>query len=1031
MATDEHTLLNHYNITNLYPTAWPAEKDDSDEAEDEQPRSKLQATRKAHQRSNSRYSVLARSTSDRRSLVPGSEKTGDGVENLVQKDEPDPLGGPDSVVRILRHRGLPVEEYQRLRNRFLLSSTTFSPTLYLSQVHSNASTDSLLQGLEFLSRSIDQKSASLKVLVESNFERFVRAKTTIDNVYAEMRNQGAEPSSSQPPRTHSRSRITSKGSAHFRSTSGQGPFLPRGVDKPLPSDKKKHALSKESEYGVQGIKGPLSDVAVKAEEIWGPALGGREREESLRSAMASIEKSRGILEVDAAIASCIRRKDYDSLVREHKQARQFAEDARAIVNGTSSGRNPLTDPELYQIVITGRMWSGVETQIDDFKRDIWRKLTNVEAPPLPCGARSVADEHMALISVLLELGVEDNPIWFWLLSRYDHIKNKITASFERSRVEIEILRRRLANADPPAMATAVVYLRSPGNSISQEKMQPLDSFPIIELWELVLGSVNNLLATSGGLLGEVIEFWETAQAFIDGSMRATLPEGFDGQSRIHHCLSTEEIRELQKGVVELIEILKGSVFSFFTDPPVEDVSMLYSPLPPTTPSTPKSAIFAPYAHQDSRFKFDSSNPPPPSPKRGEAWEDYAFWPPYANTLSGVSYLERILNLIGTAATDLAGLSAIPSLTTIHRSLRAFVSGTRERFTKALIAAWIRDAEMFHLVENWARAGDRHDLTKMPAYFLAFEHTILSGLQKIVYIPDVASKANTNELVTAPPADLLKDVRRHFEKSLYTVLSDMVRYSEMSPSSVASQQTEFAVSLNVPTVNGAASGTVESRGVRLLLTMSNVQLFRTGLLPQLITQFETSFSHKLTAETTTIKGAVGQIEDKLFKAYTGPFARDLTSIIHTGITSSTWVPMTDRPTELRPYVYEALLLLVSVHTEVTTTAPPLLPPIVSYLFEQIVVAFLSAFRARTERYTLAALMQATLDVEFVASVLSQYTTAKASELQSQVYQELDQRTDNSARMRLQNELPEMRAILKKLREGTRGEFVCFKKQRTAR
>ncbi|KAI4264147.1 MAG: hypothetical protein L6R42_000741 [Xanthoria sp. 1 TBL-2021] len=1029
MTTQEHTLLNHYNITNLYPIAWPAEKDESDASEDEQPKSKPQTTRLAHQRANSRYSVLARSTSDRRSLVPGSEKTGDGLENLVQKDEPDPLGGPDSVVRILRHKGLPVEEDHRLRNRFLLSSTTFSPTLYLSQVHSNASTESLLQGLEFLSRSIDQKSASLKVLVETNFERFVRAKTTIDNVYAEMRNQGAEAPLPQRARTHSRSRITSKGSAHFRNTSGSGPFSPRGVDDPLPSDKKKHALSRESEYGVQGIKGPLSEVAVKAEEIWGPALGGREREESLRTAMASIEKSSGILEVDAAIASCIKRRNYDNLVAEYKRARQYAEDARAIVNGASSGRSPLTDPELYQIVITGRMWSGVETQIDDFKRDTWRRLTNVQDPPPSSAARSVANEHMALINVLLELGVQDNPIWFWLLSRYDHLKNKIIASFERSRVEIEILRRRLANADPPLTATAVAHLKGPGTS--HDRTQPPDSRSIIELWDLVYVSLNNLLATPGGLLGEIIDFWEKAQAFIDGSMQATLPVGPDGQSRKHHRLSTEGVRELQKGVIELIEILRGSVFSFFADPPIEDVSMLYSPLPQTTPSTPKSAIFAPYAHQDSRFKFDASNPPPPSPRTGEAWEDSAFWPPYANTLGGVQYLEKLLNLVGAAATELARLPSISSSSTVQRSLRTLVAGTRERCTKALMAAWIRDVEMFHLVENWERAGDRRDLTKMPAYFLAFENTILSGLQKIVYIPDVASKANATEVVTAPPADLLKDVRRHFEKTLYTALSDMVRYSEMASSPKNLQQTETAVSSPPLTLASAVSGAPESREIRLLLTMSNMQLFRTDLVLQLVAQFETNFSHKLTEETKTIKIALGQIEDKLFKSYAGPFARDLASMIHTGITSSTWVPTTDRPTELRPYVYEALLLLVNIHTDVTTTAPPLLLPTISYLFEQIVLAFLAAFRARTERYTLAALMQATLDVEFVASILSQYTTAKASELQSQVYQELDQRTDNSARMRLQNELPEMRAILKKLRDGTRGEFMCFKKQRTAK
>lgn len=116
MISDEHTLLNHYNITTLYPTAWPAEKDESDASEDEQPGSKTRNL--THSRSKSRYSALIRSGSDRRSLVPGSERTGDGIENLVQKDEPDPLGGSDSVVRILRQKGLPVEEDQRLREAF-------------------------------------------------------------------------------------------------------------------------------------------------------------------------------------------------------------------------------------------------------------------------------------------------------------------------------------------------------------------------------------------------------------------------------------------------------------------------------------------------------------------------------------------------------------------------------------------------------------------------------------------------------------------------------------------------------------------------------------------------------------------------------------------------------------------------------------------------------------------------------------------------------------------------------------------------
>lgn len=124
MTSDEQTLLNHYNINTLYPTAWPIEKNESDASGDEQ--STNMTKRLAHSRSKSRYSALIHNGSDRRSLVPGSEKTGDGIENLVQKDEPDPLGGPDSVVRILRQKGLPVEEDQRLREITWITNTTRS-----------------------------------------------------------------------------------------------------------------------------------------------------------------------------------------------------------------------------------------------------------------------------------------------------------------------------------------------------------------------------------------------------------------------------------------------------------------------------------------------------------------------------------------------------------------------------------------------------------------------------------------------------------------------------------------------------------------------------------------------------------------------------------------------------------------------------------------------------------------------------------------------------------------------------------------
>lgn len=765
-------VLNHYNITIPFPTEWPTEKDESDGSDDDLPPKGV--AKSLIRRSRSRYSALERSGSDRRTLVPGSEKTGDGVENLVQKDEPDPLGGTDSVVRVLKHKGIPVEDDQRLRNRFLLSSTTFSPTLYLSQVHADASTQDLLRGLEYLSRSIDQKSASLKVLVESNFERFVRAKTTIDNVYAEMRSQGAE---IQPEKTHSR--VTSRSSTHFRNTSGQAPVIPsRGIHKPLPSDKKKNALLKESEYGVQGIKAPLIEVAVKAEEIWGPALGGREREGDLKLVMNSIERSHAMFEASAAVSDCIRRKDYEKLVEEYSRAQKFADEARIMAENATFAQIPLAEPYVHQIVITGRIWLGVEDEISNFKREVWRKLTNAQASPTALADRSQNEEYMALISLLLELGVEDNPIWVWLLSRYDYLKNKISTTFERSRVEIEVLRRRLANAEQPTPQVVAVHLKSAASQVHDETSRKLDTVPVLELWELIYNSVNNLLSLKGGLLGEVTEFWDKAQTFIDGKVQKTLPIGIDGCSRKHHRLSTDGVRDLQDGAVELIDMLREDVFAFFADPPIEDISMLYSPLPPLTPSTP--TLRSPFTHQDTRFKFDVNNPPPPSPRRGEAWEEFAFWPPYANSLSGVYYLEKLLNLLGAAASEVAGMRPLASGAAVTEKMKILVAGARERATRAVCAAWNRDAEMCKVLEDWTRPTDKRDVTRMPSYLTAFEEAILGGMQKILYIPAAAApRSGSVGILSPPPEKLLHMVRSQFVASLYKALSGMVENAEKS------------------------------------------------------------------------------------------------------------------------------------------------------------------------------------------------------------------------------------------------------------
>lgn len=106
----QRTVLEHYQLQETNPLIWPAEKDLSDASDDEDTNPRRNGIQKSK---SNRYSALERTASDRRSL-PGSQRTGDGVENLVQRDEPDPLGSTDSVVRVIRQQGLPIQDDPRL-----------------------------------------------------------------------------------------------------------------------------------------------------------------------------------------------------------------------------------------------------------------------------------------------------------------------------------------------------------------------------------------------------------------------------------------------------------------------------------------------------------------------------------------------------------------------------------------------------------------------------------------------------------------------------------------------------------------------------------------------------------------------------------------------------------------------------------------------------------------------------------------------------------------------------------------------------
>lgn len=1018
----DHNVLSYYNLQDPNPLEWPKELDDTDEEEDDR--------KTTIRRSKSRYSALERAASDRRTLLPGSQKTRDGKANLVQKDEPDPLGGSRSVIAALKQRQLPIDHDVRLRNRFLLSSTTFDASYFLSQVHPNASVNDLIGGLQYLEQSIDQKSASLKVLVETNFERFVRAKATIDNVYSEMRNQRIDNTAAIPPSSprgyrHSR-QVSRQSGAHQRITSN-GSVAP-------PPQPNKNALRKETEYGVAGIKGPLLEVSQKAEDVWGPALGGREREASLKATAEAVAKDRPLYELGGSMRQAAQQKNYERVVELHAQARTYASQATNLGEQAAQTGQTLSDDQVHKLLVTGRMWADVQDQVKAIKREIWRRLSNLQDTHRRQNP-SYNEEHMDLIGVLLELGVEDNPIWVWLLSRYDNLKSKISAITERSKIEIEILRRRLESREAPTPEVAAIFLRA----VSLEEPTDIDRQEIIDFWKTLSAYVSKLLSLTDGLLGEVIDFWEAARSFIDGTKQRALPVGFDGESRKHHRLSDAGVRDLSDGAVELVNLIRDALYALFAEKPTEDISSIFSPLTNGTPRTPATPMFSP---SEGRLgSIDESNMPPPSPKKGQPWEDFAFWPPHSNAVSAVETITKMLASLGTGCGEMIAIDPVHRNGALCDKVKLLVNSARERSLQAICMAWSKDSEHCVNLEDWTRSIENRNQTRLPAYFTAYERAILNGLQQVMYFSEGITKPVARSLITPPSSRNLQLSRQRFTESVSAVLKGMLQNADQV---VKSDSDEWVV-VSEPFENAAGDVTTQAsysidasnRNIRMLLTISNLKALRSEHIPRLIQLFETSFTVKLSDEADQINRQAADVDKQLFQAYTTPTVAYITKLIKEGIHAPTWEPRTSRPDQVSPHVYASLMVLVNTHTEISTTimlpntsSSTLLQEILSFMLENISQALVDGFKERkSNRYSLAALIQATLDTEFIAQTMSQYASKRTGEIQNEIYVELDKRTTNDARADLQKELGVMRGVLKKLREQSRNSFGCFKRARS--
>lgn len=213
-----------------------------------------------------------------------------------------------------------------------------------------------------------------------------------------------------------------------------------------------------------------------------------------------------------------------------------------------------------------------------------------------------------------------------------------------------------------------------------------------------------------------------------------------------------------------------------------------------------------------------------------------------------------------------------------------------------------------------------------------------------------------------------------------------------------------------------------------------------MMPMLVQKLESKFHNKAIASTGALNDTVLHLQTILQSNFCRKQTLHIRKLVSDGILyagldwgtiSATKGIFFCNHLEIRQHCYHLLLHLVMVHAKVNEVSKELIHPILSQLVQTLVQELLYAYRL-VNCFSPSGMLQATLETEFLHTILKLYETPASAVLFTQVYDTIEKATksdnlDDSTKMN--TSLMKVKMFLEQAKRTTQVQFLCFKEHST--
>lgn len=815
---------------------------------------------------------------------------------------------------------------------YLINSKNFNARKFLGDIHSTDTFEGLNQSLNNLDRIIESQAGDLQYLVQNNFTNYVKIKNRLNQIYDEFSEN-----------------LTTAGS-----TKGS-------LDVDLLEEKVDESIRKANSK----LK-PLLDTSTKIDNY--------------NLAKRFIEENKEFFNLTKVLKRHAQNRDFSSLIAEYRKGQEMYNNFKAIrnKNNDANGVEESDGSAVNQVSsvpqIIDRIWSHVEEIINSYRQETWDALlqdstaTEIESQ----------DFFLPQISKLLDLNVEESPVFKWINFKIDSLEEKLNTVSSHLLKKIikaqgNILSVTIDEDDVMGGVDLNYYLSinqlfqpivyqnldtngtttttpGPGKAttlptVSAGQHSLTDSPVIIEMWLLIIRYIDELEALSRSF----IDLWEHIEHFLDGTYQSSIINdkkkdniltgdlGVIDNFKNFLNLDKNEVRHIESRGETFIKLFFANL-SFFFQSTQESLSTFGI----NTLKDYGERLMKP--QQESK---DTGNP-----------VEYGFVPPRANGLSCLRYLPLVFEPFLRIVTRLAQLGINSNIVEMAKQLSSIVI---DRCIGAISSNKLRDISNFYILESWElysmvkQEEGASDYGQNPSD-LDLEYGITQFSEIVLITQQYSIK-------------VIRDLLFSFEK--LPIINNIAVLGYPSKHLLTGIEIQQIISMEAvleAILKNAAKDKDAPRNSRTILTLTNLQYIREYTFPMVLRYFDDSFDWNLRTKPLEIFNLLGKMESSILGNYLSDLKVTLRDILEENFQQIDWINYTSNSFRVNDYIVESLMLLTREHSDCFRIGPQLINRIIRetqlfvsrYLFE--------AFKPYVGRLPSDGLSQVTVDLKFFQRVL---------------------------------------------------------------